>query len=78
MDSLIGKKVSFIPHCLKDLDDGNRKWDADPINGVVECVNKKHGWFRVAYHAGRTVQYECFKFCDIGGAVMVHGNKKGR
>lgn len=73
---LIGKKASFIPHCMKDKEGHKIDWGKDVTKtGVIDFVNKQHGWFSVRYKAGDTVQHECFKFFDTGGKVTVHGKR---
>ena len=69
---LLGKKATFVP-CFKKEKDGNVKEDAEPVTGRITYVNWAHGWFRVSFHAGRTVLHESFKFFDIGKEVTVHG-----
>lgn len=67
MKNLIGHPVMFFPCYLynKELHSSSNK-DIQPVRGVIEYINTEHGWFRIRYNAGNTVQHECFKLVDIG------------
>ena len=75
MERLLGRFVSFVPFfCYKKF--SAVKEEIEPVRGVVDYINEKNGWFRVAYQAGETVQHECFKETDIGEDVKLLGHKK--
>lgn len=78
MNKLIGRPVKFIP-CYMYKKEFHNSGDEDiqPVRGVIDFVSS-HGWFRIKYPAGDTVQHECFKLVDIGKAVALLGNKKNR
>lgn len=75
MRELLGRAVKFVPcfqykkelHCAGDE-------PIQPVRGVIDFVSS-HGWFRIKYPAGDTVQHECFKECDIGTAVTLLGRR---
>ena len=85
MKSLTGHPVVFFPCYLynKELHSSSNK-DIQPVRGVIEYINTEHGWFRIRYNAGNTVQHECFKLVDIGKDwkdgkdVVLCGHKKNR
>lgn len=75
MVDLLGRPVSFIP-CFLYKKEAHNTVDNDvkPVRGVISEINP-HGWFRIRYPAGNTVQHECFKECDIGTAVTLLGRR---
>ena len=78
MRALIGRPVMFVPSFFFKKEFHDTKDDmVRPVRGKIVEVNR-HGWFRVRYSAGDTVQHECFKQCDIGTAVTLLGHKKDR
>lgn len=74
MGDLLGRPVMFVPTYLfkKEL---HMTEDVKPVRGVIDEVHEEHDWFRCKYQAGNTVQYECFKMCDIGTAVTLLGRR---
>lgn len=77
MKELLGRHVAFVPHCSFKQPNGRPLEELPPpVHGVVDFVHQKHGWFRVRWAAGESIQHECFKFCDIGKAVTLVGRKK--
>ena len=79
MNDLIGCAVMFIPCHLynKEFHSSVNK-DIQPIRGVIDYVNERHGWFCIRYNAVDTVWHECFKLVDIGKVVTLCGHKKNR
>lgn len=77
MTRLLGREVRFIPTCDMVHANGRPKEEIMPIvTGRVVFVHADHGWFRVRWKAGKTIQHECFKLCDIGKVVDLVGRKK--
>lgn len=76
MNNLLGKAVRFVPHCsFKQAQGREPKELPPPVTGVVDFVHRDHGWFRVRWEAGKSIQHECFKFCDIGKDVTLIGKR---
>lgn len=75
MNKLIGCPVIFVPCCKYKKYFRNPEDDMQPVRGVIEYINERHGWFMVKYTAGRTVQHECFKLVDIGKVVELVGRR---
>ena len=77
MNGLLGRWVLFVPNCLEGKENGRPVEDRQPpLLGVIDYVNASHGWFCVRWNAGKTIQHECFKLCDIGKVVDLVGRKK--
>lgn len=76
MTRLLGRKVRFIPACDMVHANGRPKEEIMPIvMGRVDFVHSGHGWFRVRWKAGNTIQHECFHLCDIGKVVDLVGRR---
>lgn len=77
MNGLLGMRARFVPFCLARKDTGRPIDDQQPpMIGVIDFVHWAHGWFRVRWYAGDTVQHEGFRFDEIGKAVELVGRKK--
>lgn len=77
MTRLLGREVRFIPACDMVHANGRPKEEIMPIvTGRIDFVHECHGWFRVRWKAGKTIQHECFKFCEIGKVVELVGRRK--
>ena len=77
MENLIGSNVKFVPHCFYKKDIGRPAIEqAEPVRGKIVFVNQRHGWFMIQWFAGETIQHECFKICDLGGAVTICGKRR--
>lgn len=77
MTRLMGRQVKFVPACCMVHANGRPRDEVMPIiTGRVVFIHKDHGWFMVRWNAGKTVQHECFKLCDIGKVVVLVGRRK--
>ena len=63
MDIREGVKIRFTPSGWMSGANGAEldSWVKKTVDGVVDFVNREHGWFRVAYVAKGEVCHECFK-----------------
>jgi hypothetical protein len=76
MENLVGRNVKFIPHCIYRKETGRPVIEqVKPVNGRIVKVHHKHGWFMIRWYAGETIQHECFKLFEIGGAVTLLGKR---
>lgn len=76
MTRLLGREVKFVPACCMVHANGRPKEEVVPIiTGRIVSIHKGHGWFLVRWRAGKTIQHESFKFCDIGKDVLLLGRR---
>lgn len=76
MTRLLGRQVKFVPACFMVHANGRPKEEVMPIvTGLVVSIHKGHGWFMVRWTAGKTIQHECFRLCDIGKDVLLLGRR---
>lgn len=77
MNGLLGMKAMFVPFCsIKQANGRPSEELPPPVKGVIDFVHWDHGWFRVRWYAGESIQHECFKFSEIGKVVELVGRKK--
>lgn len=63
----VGDKINFIPTAYMHGDNGTvaskERIEKTKVTGKVVQVNRRHGWYRVAYPTKYYgIQHECFKF----------------
>lgn len=69
-----GMKVRFVPAAsVGDHMGWQRKREA--VVGTIVHINWQHKHFTAEYDCGGSKQKENFKFCDIGEAVIICGQK---
>ena len=77
MNGVQGMQARFVPLCLAMKPTGRPVEELpQPAVGIIDFVHWRHGWFRVRWYAGDTIQHERFKFCDIGKVVELVGRCK--
>lgn len=71
--NLLGRTVSFTPVCMMSKQYQRSGFECY-VRGRIVFISR-HGWFRVRWYAGDTVQHECFKEADIGKDVTLVGKR---